>query len=80
MRITPLRGLSINNVHAPAGVPVDVDDRLGAELIGYGVAVRAPDVPAATKPAPEEKPSPVIETAEAAPAPENAAVKHRRRR
>lgn len=81
MKIVPLRGLSINNVHAPQGVPVDVEDKLAGELIGLRVAIRAPEAPPAVV---EEVPAPaapVIETAAVPPAAatETAATRKRRK-
>lgn len=73
MRIIPKRGLSLDDVHAPAGIPVECRDSLARELIALDQAVRAP----AEEPA--VRLSPVIETA-IAPAPENAAVKRKRSR
>jgi hypothetical protein len=77
MRIVPKRGLSINNVHAPQGVPVDVEDKLALELIALDAARYAPAEVVA--PVPVVAPEPVIETAEAAPAPETAVVRRRRK-
>jgi len=70
MRIIPNRGLSINGVHVERNVPVEVEDKIASELVAIGVAVRAPNV---------EAPVIVIETAEAAPAPETATLKRPRR-
>ena len=67
MKIIPLRGLSLDNVHAPGGVPVECRDDLARELIALGVADRAPIAPEKTPP-----PAPLVETALAAPAPEAA--------
>jgi len=82
MNITPLRGLNLRGTHAPANVPVEVDDKLGKELIDLGVARRTPpDKVAAPSPAKQDEPrqssegataGPVVETAAAAPAPETA--------
>lgn len=74
MRIIPIRGLNIRgHGHADAGEIVDCDDALARELVGIGVADFAPAA-SSTHPAPA-----VIETAEAPRAPENAAVKRKRK-
>jgi hypothetical protein len=74
MKIVPTRGLNVGSgtapVHAPAGVPVEVSDKLGKELIGLGVATLVEsETPAVTKNAPP------VETAEAPAASENASLK-----
>lgn len=66
MRIIPKRGLNIGTgtapVHAPAGLPVEVPDALGRELISFDVAILAPP------------PAPAVQNARAPAAPETAAA------
>ena len=72
MRIVPIRGTEINGAHAPAGVAVDAPEWQAREMLSFGLASRAPDEP-------PSQPVPVIETATAPTAAENAAVRKRRK-
>ena len=71
MFIIPLNGLSINNVHAPANIPVEVSEEMGRLLISEGVArIGKEPVRVATDPKPEPEPAktatlPKAETTEA---------------
>ena len=72
MRIVPNVGLSINDQHAPAGVPVECDDVTAIQLIAMGRATKAENESprSGEKKSHAHAPSP-IETAEAPAAPEN---------
>lgn len=75
MKIIPKRGLSINNVHAPEGIPVECEDGMAKELILLDVARRAPATPPApASPAVEPAPAPTVEAASAVPVTESAAA------
>lgn len=73
MRIIPTGPISINNVHAPAGVPVDViDEKLARELLAIGAATLAPPAPTVVEPSVPIAVPEAIETAAIAPAQETA--------
>ena len=74
MKIIPKRGLSINNVHAREGVPVECEDSLAKELILLDVARRAPAEAPAVPPVVHPSAPAAVETASAPPATETAAV------
>lgn len=64
MKISPTSDILIRGVHSPAGVPVEIDREHGTFLVAQRLATF---VAAASK-------APVIETAEADPAPETTAA------
>jgi hypothetical protein len=64
MKITPTKDIAVKGAHCPRGIPVEVDDVTARILIGDGAAY----ITAA-----------VIETAEAKPTVEVAAIKHSKR-
>jgi hypothetical protein len=63
--IIPTKNILIAGVHSPAGEPVKCEDAVASSLIIEGLAI-------------EKKPSPVIETAAAAPVQETATTRRKK--